>query len=1095
MFKEIKKTHRQIFCYNSKIGHLFVPNLNARIINETGGYYVKTNSLGFRSDSEFKEKKENKPRILFFGDSNTASDGVSNSERFSELVGDHFNAEIYNYGLSGSGTDQQYLIYKEYAQNVEADLIIIGVLVENIERNKVAYRETISPFTQKHILTPKPYFKFHGGKLKLYNSPVPKINSESPEIKPHMVQWEVPKGQELIYSILERIRKNNILKPIRNNFRPLLKRLRSLLIRMAYQPYPDYENPKSEGYVITKEILDRFIKFVSPIPVLIMPIPTYHYYADGAKPTYKHFFNYFNDPDKNVHVLDLLTHLKSLNFNKRQSLCFRQDKAHFSQYGHQIISKYLIDEINRRQILPAPKDIKKTETTNLDTKKPVYILGVSAFYHDSAAALIKNGEIVAASQEERFSRIKNDRRFPLSAINFCLEKGNIQQNDLCAIVYYDNTSLTLERMLWTFAKTAPESKNIWIRTLPSWVRYKLFLPQLIRNKLKYDGKILQDLHHRSHCAAAFYPSPFDKAAILTVDGVGEWATASIAFGEGNKVTMIKEMLFPNSLGLIYSAFTQFTGFKVNSGEYKMMGLAPYGKPKYVNIILEKIIDLKDDGSININQDYFSYLNGSTMTNDHFADLFGGPAREPESRVTQREMDIACSIQKVTEKIILQMARYVKELTGAEYLCMAGGVALNCVANGHLLRENLFKDIWIQPAAGDAGSSLGCALDAYYMYFKNHRKLHIDGESIQRGSYWGPEWNKDEIKSFLDTEGIKYNYLQDNNRAEMIGDFLNESKVVGHFSGRTEFGPRALGARSILGDARNQEMQTTINLKIKYRESFRPFAPTVLAEKVNEYFELNKESPYMLLVSPVREEHRLPFNRGNSEDMLEIVRQPRSDVPAITHIDYSARVQTINRDDHKEYYDLIKAFERRSGYGIIVNTSFNVRGEPIVNSPMDAYQCFMNTEMDVLILENCLLLKEEQPQINKENGYKKKSIQKKIIDEDYFLRKELLRLYQRKFIPVSKKSAEIYSEKINKSSCWSDCMNQNDRAKIFNITIELDKTNSDPYEMTKEIINYWKNSLFGDIIKPILIDLILLGKKYPLEEDMDAKVSDKIYEMF
>ena len=947
----LNKTHRQIFCYNKDIGHLFVPNLNARIMNENGGYYVRTNSLGFRSDVEFKEKKGDKPRILFFGDSNTAADGVSNNERFSELVGKHFNAEVYNFALSGSGTDQQYLVHQKYAQKIETDLIVFGILVENIERNKVAYRETINPYTKKNVLTPKPYFKLEEGQLKLSNSPVPRITSNSEEIDPHMVQWAIPRGQESIYKLVAWWRKNRALKPIRNSFKPFIKRLRSLLISMSYQPYPDYGKPTSDGYLLMKKIISEFINSVSPTPIIILPIPTYHYYADDAKPIYKHFFNYFHDSAKNVHVLDLLKQMKDIDYDKRQSLCFNQDKSHFSKYGHQVISDFLTKEINNLQILSRSKHIKNFETTNITKKNSVYILGISAFYHDSAAALIKDGEIIAAAQEERFSRKKHDRRFPLSAINFCLEKGNIQQDDLRAIVYYDNTSLTFERMLWSFAKTVPNSQEIWLRAIPSWVKYKLFLPQLIRKKLKYNGNILHDLHHRSHVAAAFFPSSFKKAAILTVDGVGEWATASIAMGEENKITMLKEMNFPNSLGLLYSAFTQFTGFKVNSGEYKMMGLAPYGDPIYVDVILEKLINIKEDGSIDINQNYFNYLNGSAMTNKNFADLFGGPARIPESRITQREMDIACSIQKVTEKIILRMARYVKKFTGAEYLCMAGGVALNCVANGYLLRENLFKDIWIQPAAGDAGSSLGCALDVYHTYFNNPRKLREDGKPLQRGSYWGPEWSVDEIKSFLDSENIKHHIVDYNKRSSLIANYLNEGKVIGHFSGRTEFGPRALGARSIIGDPRNKEMQTTINLKIKRRESFRPFAPTVLAEEVNKYFELNRSSPYMLLISSVHEKRRLPFVRGNKEDMLETVRQPRSDIPAVTHIDYSARIQTIEKDDHRKFYDLIKAFEELTGYGIIVNTSFNIRGEPIVNTPMDAYRCFMNTEMDVLVLED------------------------------------------------------------------------------------------------------------------------------------------------
>jgi len=1090
------KTHRQIFCYNNNIGYLYIPNINARIIHESGGYYVRTNSLGFRSNFDFKKKKDNKLRILFFGDSNTAADGVSNIERFSDLTGKYFNAESYNFGLSGSGTDQQYLIWKEYAQNMEVDLVVLGILVENIERNKVAYRETLHPYTKKSLLTPKPYFNFEKNKLVLQNISSFDVKKKLSEIDIDTVQWAIPKDQEFIYKCVSAFRESKMLQPVRNNCDPILKRLRSLLIKIAYQPYPDYNKPYSKGYILMKEILSEFSKSLTPTPVVIMPIPTYHYYVDGAKPIYKSFFNYFHNPSKNIYVVDLLENLKSLSFSKRQSLCFKKDKNHFSQFGHQVISNFLTEKISDLKILSRPKTNTYIKQNSIIKKKSIYILGISAFYHDSAASLIKDGEIIAAAQEERFSRKKDDRRFPLNAINFCLERADIQQDDLSIIVYYDNTSLTFERMLWSFAKTVPASKDAWLRTMPSWIKYKLFLPQLIRKKLKYNGKILHDLHHRSHIAAAFFPSPFQKAAILTIDGVGEWATASIAMGEKNKITMLKEMHFPDSVGLLYSAFTQFTGFKVNSGEYKMMGLAPYGKPIYVDVILEKLINIKEDGSIDINQKYFSYLNGSLMTNKNFADLFEGSSRLADDRITQREMDIACSIQKVTEKIILRMARYIKKLTGAEYLCMAGGVALNCVANGYLHRENLFKDIWIQPASGDAGSSLGCALDVYHTYLKKPRKFKENGKSLQLGSYLGPEWSSNEINSFLNSKNIKYHIVEPDKRSSLIANYLNEGKVIGHFSGRTEFGPRALGARSIIGDPRNKEMQTTINLKIKRRESFRPFAPTVLREKVNDYFELNAKSPYMLLVSSVNKNRRLPLNITSGDDMRKIVRQPRSDIPAVTHIDYSARVQTIEKDDHRKFYDLIKAFDKLTDYGLVVNTSFNVRGEPIVNTPMDAFRCFMSTEMDVLFLEDHYILKKDQSKIKGEENldlYIEKKEEKGI---DNSLLKKLDKLYQNNFISISKKATSIITHKINgKSSCWLNCTNQNNIDKIFIIPSDLDTLNPNPKKMSASIIKSWHNTSFGEIVDPILKILLSLSKKYPLEEDTSSEISDKIYEMF
>ena len=1090
----LNKTHRQIFCYNKNIGHQFVPNLNARIINENGGYYVKTNSSGFRSDCEFIKEKKEKPRILFFGDSNTAADGVSNKERFSDLIGEHFDAEIYNYGLSGSGTDQQYLIWKNYAQNVKADLIVLCVLVENIERNKVSYRESINPFTKKPSFIPKPHFEYKDNELLLKNFPIPKIRDDISSIKEDMIQRAIPKKQEFIYNLINIWRQNKIFNPIRKKFDNSLKKFRSFLISNFYQPYPDYKKNESKGYLLMDKILDKFTDSLPSIPVIILPIPTYHYYADGAKPIYKNFFQKFENKKKNFIVLDLLNNLKKLDFNTRQSLCFKDDKSHFSQFGHKKISEFLIKEIDRHKILPVlekQNNFKK----KLDKTTHTYVLGVSAFYHDSAASLIKDGEIIASAQEERFSRIKNDRRFPISAVNYCLERGGIQQNDLNAVVYYDNTSLTLERIFWSFLKTSPTSLQGWLKSMPSWIRYKLFLPDLIRKKLNFRGKIFQNLHHRSHAASAFFPSPFKKSAILTIDGVGEWATASIGVGDGNQIKLLKEMNYPNSLGLLYSAFTQFTGFKVNSGEYKMMGLAPYGNPKFTNIILEKLVNLKEDGSFEINQDYFSYLDGSAMTNKKFSDLFGGEARVPESKITQREMDIASSIQKVTEKIILQMAKYVKKITGEENLCLSGGVALNCVANGHLIKENLYKNIWIQPAAGDAGSSLGCALDYYYNYLNYNRKIRPDGESSQQGSFLGPEWSMEEIKSFLETENINYDLVDSKDRGKIIAKHLNEGKVIGHFSGRSEFGPRALGARSIIGDPRNKNMQTNINLKIKRRESFRPFAPAVLAEKTSKYFELNKKSPHMMLVAPVLEERRLKFNKANTENMIEIIKQPRSDIPAVTHIDYSARIQTVEKNYHKKFYEVIKSFEDLTGCGVVINTSFNVRGEPIVNSPMDAYACFMDTEMDILLLEDFILHKNNQKKVN----YKKRNnnfVNKYLQSDVKLIDKKLKKLYKNYFINKNGKKEIFNNIKNNKESFWSNFDNKKPLIECFLIEAELDTKNPVPQKMAKSITKDWKNENLRKIFEPLIINMLVLAKKFPIDEkSINDKVSDSIYEMF
>ena len=589
-----------------------------------------------------------------------------------------------------------------------------------------------------------------------------------------------------------------------------------------------------------------------------------------------------------------------------------------------------------------------------------YTLGISAFYHDSAACLLRNGEIVAAAQEERFTRHKGDARFPKRAVAFCLEVPGIQIQDVEHIGFYDKPLLKFERILETYLGIAPSGFKSFLLAGPLWIKDKIYMDRQLREELGYDGRILYAEHHESHAASAFFPSPFEEAAILTIDGVGEWATASIGQGRGHDLEILQELQWPDSLGLLYSAFTYYTGFKVNSGEYKVMGLAPYGEPKYVDAIYRHLMELHEDGSFRLNQKYFNYLSGLTMTSAAFDDIFGGPPRQPETKLTQREMDLARSVQVVCEEVMLRMARTAHRLTGLDYLCLAGGVALNCVGNGRLLREGPFKRIWIQPAAGDAGGALGVAQLIWHRHAGQPRAPR-KGHDAMKGSYLGPEFSAASIEGFLKAAGAAYERLESTEQLERVAACLADEKVVGWFDGRMEFGPRALGARSILGDPRSPKMQAQMNVKIKFRESFRPFAPSVLRERVSDYFELDVESPYMLLVAPVRKERQIPLTSEQQGlwgiDKLNV---PRSDIPAVTHIDYSARVQTVCRETSPRYYDLIKVFERLTGCGLLVNTSFNVRGEPIVCTPADAYRCFMRTNIDVLVLGPFLLDKSNQP---------------------------------------------------------------------------------------------------------------------------------------
>jgi len=599
---------------------------------------------------------------------------------------------------------------------------------------------------------------------------------------------------------------------------------------------------------------------------------------------------------------------------------------------------------------------------------PTHILGISAFYHDSAAALIRDGEIVAAAQEERFTRVKGDARLPVHAIEFCLKQGGIRTADLSYVGFYDKPMLKFRRIVQTYLGVAPRGVESFLTALPLWLTNKLFIEGQIRKALGFEGEILYPAHHESHAASAFFPSPFEEAAILTIDGVGEWATTSWGMGRGSELQLLHELRWPDSLGLLYSAFTSFTGFKINSGEYKVMGLAPYGEPKYVQAILDELVDLKEDGSFRLNQRYFNYLTGLTMTNGAFSELFGGPPREPESKLTQREMDLARSVQEVTEEIMLRMARNVHRETGLKSLCMAGGVALNCVGNGRILREGPFEHFWIQPAAGDAGGALGAAQLVWHRYLRKERKVCV-GDAM-RGAYLGPSFTSDEIRAYLDSVSAGYERLERAELTKRVAGLLADEKVVGWFNGRMEFGPRALGSRSILGDARSPSMQAQMNLKIKFRESFRPFAPSVLRERVADFFEIDGDSPYMLLVAPVKAERRLPMPEG-TEELWGIAKLnvPRSDIPAVTHIDYSARVQTVTSETNPDYHALIKAFEDITGYGVVVNTSFNVRGEPIVCTPEDAYRCFMRTHIDYLVLGDYLLSKENQPEWKEEGDWR------------------------------------------------------------------------------------------------------------------------------
>ncbi len=598
------------------------------------------------------------------------------------------------------------------------------------------------------------------------------------------------------------------------------------------------------------------------------------------------------------------------------------------------------------------------------------ILGISAFYHDSAVCMVQDGRIIFAAQEERFTRKKHDSSFPENAIDYSLRDSGLNAGDLDLVAFYDKPFIKFERILSTYLAYAPLGIRSFIKAMPLWIKQKLWMKEFLKKKLGYEGKIIFPEHHESHAASAFFPSPFREAAFLTIDGVGEWTTTSYGTGKDNMIEIIADIHFPHSLGLLYSAFTYYTGFKVNSGEYKLMGLAPYGEPRYRDLILSELIDLKEDGSFRMNMEYFDYCAGLRMTNGKFGKLFGGPPRKPESDLTRREMDLARSVQEVTEEVMLRMSRHIHKETGHKNLCLAGGVALNCVGNGRILREGPFENIWIQPAAGDAGGALGAALFAWYQYLGNPR--YADGKKdSQHGSYLGPEFSNESISAYLNKKNVPFTRLNEEGIPGRIADLIAEGKVIGWFQGRMEFGPRALGARSIIGDARSPRMQEIMNLKIKFRESFRPFAPSVIKERVSDFFEIDRESPYMLLVAPVKKDIRREMTDEEKRLFgLEKLHVVRSAIPAVTHVDYSARIQTVDRETNPLYHNMIAKLDERHGCPVIINTSFNVRGEPIVCTPADAYLCFMRTNMDYLMLGNCLLDKKDQKPLEKDTNWLK-----------------------------------------------------------------------------------------------------------------------------
>lgn len=879
-------------------------------------YFIETDKRGFRNTLKVDPSLKS---IILLGDSFTAGDGVENSKRFSDILSHRLNCNVINLAVSGFGVDQQLLTYEKYKNEINHDYVILAPHLDDLKRNLLSSRLGLNKFTGKKSRVNKPFFTVINNQLKIQNTPVPRPIDEDINDTETIEDLTFFNRSKLFFT-------RRILK----------KKL-----------HPEFENSESEEWLVMDKILDRFKEISGDKVCIVVPFPFYDSVTYKETPDFlKEFKKHEN---KNFHVLDVVSELNIKHEIKNDQI-FLPLCGHFTEFAHKIIADKIISSnflnIPFREHDSLSKDQPKTDT---------WVLGLSCLYHDSAAALIKNGVIVAAAQEERFTRIKHDKSFPINAINYCLEEGKIKIDELQSIVYYDTETWTIERVLHNSIAIHEKGEDFWNRAKSSLIT-KLKLPNLIRSQLNFKGDIFKTQHHISHAAGAFFPSPFEEAAILVIDGVGEWACTTIASGNNTSLTIHNQQYYPHSLGLLYSAITAFCGFKVNSGEYKLMGLAPYGKPLYSDLIKTHLVDINDDGSIFLNLDYFSFLEGEKMTNDKLADLFGGPERARESEISKREMDIAASIQEVTEEIVTKMAIHAYNVTGKKNLVMSGGVALNCVSNGKLFDNTPFDDIYFQPASGDAGGAIGCALTWYYEHIKINSKIS------QPDSYLGPSFSNDEVNAYLNTKGVNFHKFEENRRGEEIAKLLADNNIIGHFDGRMEFGPRALGNRSIIANPMEVEMQSKLNLKIKFRESFRPFAPIYAEERTQDYFDFDKPSPYMLIVRKLKQNLLLTPEAGSAENtnMIEIINQKRSLIPAITHVDNSARLQSVNSDQNKRFHDILMEFEKITGKAILINTSFNVRGEPIVCDLHDAYTCFMRTNMDVLVLNDFYLLKTEQP---------------------------------------------------------------------------------------------------------------------------------------
>jgi carbamoyltransferase len=1081
--------HRMLFRHDPLLGHAFVPEATVRFSGARGGYFVRTNRQGFRSDWDFQSAKGERPRILFFGDSVTAGDLCENRERFSDLVGEILNVETYNYGLPGSGTDQQLLVLRDRARDVEADVIVLALYVENIERNKMAFRFSLERQSGRAFRMPKPYFALDEGRLTLRNVPishhwpVENITQGDHRTRTARQGGGVEGAARRLARRMPRIRE--IASALAESpLGPALSWLRrSWLERLGgSDDLPDYRSADSHGWRLLEAIVREFRAAAGRIPIVLMPIPTYAYLIDGLPVHYQQRFEDLAQSLVDVHVLDLTSPLQRLTRRQRFELLAR-DLTHFTPDGHRRVAEIIADRLVGLELLPDRRSELRVAPTAPAPSPHVWILGLSCFFHDAGAALIKDGEIVAAALEERFTRVKHDPGYPSRAINYCLEEAGINASQLSAVAYHQSLGLNLERMFTTLLSQDGLASTLAPRVLSHWFEGKLGLTERIRRELSYRGPIFQGGHHRSHAAAAFFASPFPRAAVLTIDGVGEWVSASLGVGNGSTLELLRECRFPQSVGLFYSAVTRFLGFRANTDEYKIMGLAPYGSPRFVKQMREHLIHIHDDGSVELHEVFgIPSYEGMAAT---LEDVLGVAPRQAHEPLRSEHADVARSLQELLEDVVLRMAAFARRETNETVLCLAGGVALNCAATGRLLRSGIFDDVWIQPAADDSGSSLGVALDLYYTHFGGRRRTD-DLRMQQRDSCLGPSYSDLEIRAFLDTYGCPYETLAPSDVPARLADLLVAGKIVGRFGGRGEFGPRALGSRSILADPRDSRMQAEVNRRIKQREGFRPFAPAVLEERASAYFELDRPSPYMSFAVPVVESHRKEVPPVAAADLVRLAPPPASDIPAVTHIDHSARVQTVSAERSPAFHALVSAFDEKSGCPVVLNTSFNVSDEPIVWTPYDAYRCFMRSGLDALSIGNEILLKEGQPPwIDGREGAARAANHRGPSKRSRRLHHILVRALARVSRPFE---GEIGRDA---GSGWRP-------AEHGGIPTRLPEWPADKRgaaAFVDELTADWTASWLRDALRPVLIKVVRLASRHSGEAGRPPSVNDDFYVMF